>query len=152
MKSTANLWKNSISRLYHMAHIKVLQQILRLQLPDDCQLEYSDMMDDIGKFILTIKPKEGFWKNGTFKFSIAVPENYGYQSPTVTCLTKIWHPSIDEDGKVVLQLEEPTGRIYQSGPNGMGKIIEIIWEIYALFTVYNLPMQQNNSGPKVLRI
>lgn len=137
MKSTASFWKTiprSISRLYHMTHMMVLQQIMRLKLPEGCELDYPGM-DNVGEFILTIKPKEGLWKRGVFKFAIIVPENYGYQSPTVTCLTKIWHPGIDMNGRIVLQLEKTTGRVYDSGPSGVSKLMDIIWEIDALFTV-----------------
>lgn len=134
-----SFWKNfptSISRLYHMSHIMVIQQIIRLKLPDGCQLDYPGM-GDIGEFILTIKPKEGFWKKGVFKFSIRVSENYGYQTPTVKCLTKIWHPAIDTNGTLMLPLEKTAGRAFDS-PSGVSKIIDIIWEIYALFTVRSI--------------
>jgi len=64
--------------------------------------------------ILTVKPSSGMYRGGTFKFSISVPPEYNNSPPTVKCLTRIWHPNINEDGAVCLSL------LRQSSLDGMG--------------------------------
>lgn len=41
-----------------------------------------------------VSPNEGLWRDGKFKFSIKVTEEYNMTPPIVKCLTKILHPNI----------------------------------------------------------
>lgn len=44
-------------------------------LPSNCTVSYSNI-NDLSTCILTVKPVEGFWQDGSFKFSIEVTEEY----------------------------------------------------------------------------
>lgn len=44
-------------------------------LPNSCSVIYSNV-NDLSSFTLCVKPTEGFWQNGSFKFSIQVTEDY----------------------------------------------------------------------------
>lgn len=51
-----------------------VQEMAQL-LPANCSITYNNV-NDLSSFILTVRPTEGFWQNGSFKFSILVTEEY----------------------------------------------------------------------------
>src|ERR1700742_897842 len=60
--------------------------------------------DDILNFQLTIEPDEGMYKGGVFNFSFAVNQNFPHDPPKVKCTQKIYHPNIDLEGNVCLNI------------------------------------------------
>jgi hypothetical protein len=60
--------------------------------------------DDTLNFTLTIEPDEGMYKDGTFNFSIAINQNFPHDAPKVKCKQKIYHPNIDLEGNVCLNI------------------------------------------------
>jgi ubiquitin-conjugating enzyme E2 M len=60
--------------------------------------------DDILNFLLTIEPDEGMYKGGRFNFSFAINQNFPHDPPKVLCKDKIYHPNIDLEGKVCLNI------------------------------------------------
>jgi len=55
-------------------------------------------------FELTITPDEGMYKGGEFKFSFVINTNYPHEPPKVKCLPKIYHPNVDLEGNVCLNI------------------------------------------------
>ena len=45
-----------------------------------------------------------YWYGGKYRFSVHVPDNYPFEPPKVHCLDKIYHPNIDYDGNVCLNI------------------------------------------------
>ena len=60
--------------------------------------------DDILFFTLTLTPDEGLYKSGTFSFSFAIPTSFPHEPPKVKCQQKIYHPNIDLEGNVCLNI------------------------------------------------
>ena len=60
--------------------------------------------DDILNFSLTIEPDEGMYKGGSFVFSFAINQNFPHDPPKVKCTQKIYHPNIDLEGNVCLNI------------------------------------------------
>ena len=60
--------------------------------------------DDILNFTLTIEPDEGMYKGGEFHFSFAINQNFPHDPPKVKCKQKIYHPNIDLEGNVCLNI------------------------------------------------
>ena len=60
--------------------------------------------DDILNFTLTIDPDEGMYKGGSFHFSFAINQNFPHDPPKVKCKQKIYHPNIDLEGNVCLNI------------------------------------------------
>ncbi|GMM48035.1 NEDD8-conjugating protein [Pichia kluyveri] len=56
------------------------------------------------KIELIIKPDEGFYKGGKFKFECNIPNNYPNNAPEFKCFNKIYHPNIDINGHVCLNI------------------------------------------------
>lgn len=67
------------------------------------KLEYKEA-DDILNFKLIITPDEGFYRGGEFPFEISVPQSYPHEPPKVRCEPIIYHPNIDLEGKVCLNI------------------------------------------------
>lgn len=60
--------------------------------------------DDILNFTLTIEPDEGMYKGGVFHFNFSVNQNFPHDPPKVKCTQKIYHPNIDLEGNVCLNI------------------------------------------------
>lgn len=60
--------------------------------------------DDILHFILTIEPDEGMYRGGKFTFDFNINQNFPHEPPKVQCREKIYHPNIDLEGKVCLNI------------------------------------------------
>ena len=60
--------------------------------------------DDILNFTLTLTPDEGLYKGGVFNFSFAISQNFPHEPPKVKCKEKIYHPNIDLEGNVCLNI------------------------------------------------
>ena len=54
---------------------------------------------------LTVWPAtESIWKGAVYKFTLEVGSEYPHVPPKVHCETKIYHPNIDLDGNVCLNI------------------------------------------------
>lgn len=77
--------------------------INELNLPRTCTTEFPDP-DDLLNFKLIISPDEGFYKGGRFVFNFRVGPNYPHEPPKVKCETQVYHPNIDLEGNVCLNI------------------------------------------------
>jgi ubiquitin-conjugating enzyme E2 M len=60
--------------------------------------------DDILNFILYVEPDEGMYRHGRFSFTFIITPNFPHEPPKVQCREKIYHPNIDLEGKVCLNI------------------------------------------------
>lgn len=74
-----------------------------LSLGSTMKTEFPDP-DDILNFVLTIDPDEGLYRGGQFTFTFSVNQNFPHEPPKVRCQEKIYHPNIDLEGKVCLNI------------------------------------------------
>ncbi len=63
-----------------------------------------DDPDDILNFVLKIEPDEGMYKQARFTFDFNINQNFPHDPPKVRCREKIYHPNIDLEGKVCLNI------------------------------------------------
>ena len=84
------------------------------------KIEYADLLKDLppqAKFWLLdekdlmkfrveidLKDEESIWKGGKYQFECEIPFNYPYEAPKVHCHTPIYHPNIDVEGNVCLNI------------------------------------------------
>ncbi|KAM6498550.1 E2 ubiquitin-conjugating enzyme [Amanita muscaria] len=85
------------------AQIRVQKDLTELDLPSTMQTYFPDPADLLN-FNLTITPDEGMYKGGAFAFSFAINPNYPHDPPKVKCTQKIYHPNVDLEGNVCLNI------------------------------------------------
>ncbi|EXV02250.1 ubiquitin-activating enzyme E2 family protein [Metarhizium robertsii] len=85
------------------AQLRVQKDLSELSLGSTMRTEFPDP-DDILNFVLTIEPDEGMYRNGRFTFDFAINQNFPHEPPKVRCREKIYHPNIDLEGKVCLNI------------------------------------------------
>jgi len=56
-------------------------------------------------FTITVAPDEGAYRSGRFVFDVRVSATgYPHEPPKVKCATKVFHPNIDVEGNVCLNI------------------------------------------------
>ena len=60
--------------------------------------------NDVMHFIVRIRPISGIWANHNFDFKFDISEDWPIDRPKIMLLTKIWHPNIDEEGNICLDI------------------------------------------------
>eukprot|EP00095_Tigriopus_kingsejongensis_P001918 maker-scaffold726_size105808-snap-gene-0.26 protein:Tk01918 transcript:maker-scaffold726_size105808-snap-gene-0.26-mRNA-1 annotation:"hypothetical protein DAPPUDRAFT_301861" len=79
--------------------VKEVQE-MEQNLPPGSKVRFEDP-NALHDFTLSVVPEEGFWAGGKFRFRIRVGEDYNLGPPHVKCLTRLWHPNINEEGDVL---------------------------------------------------
>ncbi|GAB7341362.1 hypothetical protein MBLNU457_7622t1 [Dothideomycetes sp. NU457] len=85
------------------AQLRVQKDLSELTLGSTMKTEFPDP-DNILSFNLTISPDEGIYKGGIFHFTFNMSQNYPHEPPKVKCTQKIYHPNIDLEGNVCLNI------------------------------------------------
>ncbi|CBF87021.1 ubiquitin-conjugating enzyme/RWD-like protein [Aspergillus tetrazonus] len=85
------------------AQLRVQRDLQELTLGSTMKMAFPNP-DDILNFTLTIEPDEGMYKGGSFIFTFAVNQNFPHDPPKVKCTQKIYHPNIDLEGNVCLNI------------------------------------------------
>jgi len=83
--------------------IRVQADLGDIELPHNVKLKLKDQ-ENLQEFDVFITPDSGYWKGATYTFHFVIPDNYPYAPPKVTCVEKIYHPNIDLQGNVCLNL------------------------------------------------
>lgn len=60
--------------------------------------------NDLTSFHVTVTPDSGYWRSATYHFTFTIPAIYPHEPPKVHCDTKIFHPNIDLQGNVCLNI------------------------------------------------
>ncbi|KAF8323743.1 hypothetical protein DL93DRAFT_2123524 [Clavulina sp. PMI_390] len=85
------------------AQIRVQKDLTELDLPSTMKTDFPDPANLLN-FTLTITPDEGMYKGGAFTFSFVINTNYPHEPPKVKCVPKIYHPNVDLEGNVCLNI------------------------------------------------
>jgi ubiquitin-conjugating enzyme E2 M len=80
-----------------------MPDLTELDLPSTMKTHFPDPADLLN-FTLTITPDEGMYKGGVFVFSFVINTNYPHDPPKVKCTQKIYHPNVDLEGNVCLNI------------------------------------------------
>jgi len=85
------------------AQLRVQRDLNELSLGNTMKTTFPNP-DDILNFTLTIDPDEGMYKGGSFSFTFVINQNFPHDPPKVKCTQKIYHPNIDLEGNVCLNI------------------------------------------------
>ncbi|KAB2618005.1 NEDD8-conjugating enzyme Ubc12-like [Pyrus ussuriensis x Pyrus communis] len=124
--------------------LRLNKDMSELNLPKSCSIHYPDGKDELMNFEVTIHPDEGYYKGGVFLFTFQVAPIYPHEAPKVKCKTKVYHPNIDLEGNVCLN-------ILREDWKPVLNINTIIYGLYHLFTEPNYEDPLNHDAAAVLR-
>eukprot|EP00753_Platysulcus_tardus_P006687 PLAT14448.1.p2 GENE.PLAT14448.1~~PLAT14448.1.p2 ORF type:complete len:182 (-),score=69.17 PLAT14448.1:80-625(-) len=83
--------------------IRVLKDIAELDAGETAEVTFPDP-DDLMNFNVLVKVDTGMWAGAEYLFTIHIPDMYPHEPPKVHCETKVYHPNIDLDGNVCLNI------------------------------------------------
>ncbi|KAL3351581.1 hypothetical protein AABB24_019917 [Solanum stoloniferum] len=123
--------------------LRLHKDISELNLPKTCSISFPNGKDDLMNFEVTIRPDDGYYMGGTFVFSFSISSIYPHEAPKVKCKTKVYHPNIDLEGNVCLN-------ILREDWKPVLNINTIIYGLYHLFTEPNHEDPLNHEAAAVL--
>ncbi|XP_009618791.1 putative NEDD8-conjugating enzyme Ubc12-like [Nicotiana tabacum] len=124
--------------------LRLHKDITELNLPRSCTISFPGGKDKLMNFEITIKPYDGYYAGGKFLFSFEVPSIYPHEPPKVKCKTKVYHPNIDLEGSVCLN-------VLREDWKPVLNINTIVYGLYHLFTEPNPEDPLNTDAAAVLR-
>ena len=127
----------------HPGQIRMQTELSELELPKSCKIEFPDP-NDLMNFHVTICPDEGFWKDARYKFTFLIKPMYPHDAPKVKCETPVYHPNIDVDGNVCLNILREDWKPILS-------ISAVIYGLIFLFLEPNPNDPLNQEAAEVLR-
>jgi len=84
--------------------IRLQKDLSSIELPKNAQLQPKTKAD-ISVFDVIVKPEDvSYWYGATYNFTITVPSDFPHVPPKVHCNTPIYHPNIDLQGNVCLNI------------------------------------------------
>ncbi len=84
--------------------LRAQKDLSQLDLPKGGMIRFPGGKDKVMDFEFVLVPDEGMYREGTFLFSFHIPQTYPHDPPKVTCQTKVFHPNIDLDGNICLNI------------------------------------------------
>eukprot|EP00754_Rhynchopus_humris_P045123 Rhum_TRINITY_DN4614_c0_g1::Rhum_TRINITY_DN4614_c0_g1_i1::g.15074::m.15074/K10579/UBE2M, UBC12; ubiquitin-conjugating enzyme E2 M len=131
------------------ADIRVVKDLGEVDLTGSkTTLEQPDK-ENMRELLLTLRPSDGFYEGGMFRFRVIIPHDYPHNPPKVLYDLKanehkIFHPNIDEDGKVCLNILRAEWRPVLT-------LKSVVFGMELLFSEPNPDDPLNKKAAKVLR-
>lgn len=85
------------------AELRAKKDLSELSLPNFVSTNQPNPADIMNWKIL-IKPDEGYYRGNRFTFDLKIPNSYPHEPPKLKCETSIYHPNIDHEGNVCLNI------------------------------------------------
>lgn len=83
--------------------IRIQKDIAELDGGKVAKIEFPNP-NKLSTFNVSVTPDTGFWKGATYLFTFQIPDHYPHTPPKVHCETRIYHPNINLEGKVCLNI------------------------------------------------
>jgi len=102
LKSKTKTTKQKTSR-QTASELRAQKDISEMDPIPGAKISFPDP-DNLMKFDVEIKPHDGIYAHASFHFTVEIPTTYPYDPPKVSCTTLVYHPNIDFEGKVCLNI------------------------------------------------
>mmetsp|Transcript_12930 Transcript_12930/g.23980 ORF Transcript_12930/g.23980 Transcript_12930/m.23980 type:complete len:262 (+) Transcript_12930:77-862(+) len=99
----AKVSSSKTGRKLRPGEIRVQKDVSELD-GGDCANPVFPNPNDLMNFHVIISPDDGYWKGYQYTFDFVVPDMYPHEPPKVQCREKIYHPNIDLEGNVCLNI------------------------------------------------
>ena len=85
--------------------LRLKKEITELDLPNHAKVSFpNDTSIMQFELLVDLTKEECLWNGAKYKFTITVPPNYPHDPPKCHCDTMIYHPNIDMQGNVCLNI------------------------------------------------
>ncbi|GAX84677.1 hypothetical protein CEUSTIGMA_g12098.t1 [Chlamydomonas eustigma] len=84
--------------------LRMQKDMAELSLPSNISITFPDGAEKLMHFEIMIRPDEGIYRGGMFVFDFNIGAGYPHDPPKVLCKTKVYHPNIDLEGKICLNI------------------------------------------------
>ena len=85
------------------AQLRAIKDMKEMSLPNSVSVAQTDP-NDFMSYTITVVPDEGYYRRGIFYFDLKIPPTYPHEPPKLRCMSKIYHPNIDHEGNVCLNI------------------------------------------------
>jgi len=92
------------------AQLRLQGDFADIDIPKTVKVVKKD--DDPMQFSFIIYPDSGYWKGGQYEFAFKIPSDYPFKEPKVNCVDKIYHPNINYEGAVCVNVLRPWKSTY----------------------------------------
>ena len=87
------------------AELRLKKEFAEIDLPAHATISFPNDKD-LMKFnvVIDLQREDCLWKGGKYQFTVTIPFNYPHEAPKCHCDTPIYHPNIDRQGNVCLNI------------------------------------------------
>jgi ubiquitin-conjugating enzyme E2 M len=78
--------------------------VSELKVEKGLKIDFYNGKEDLMNFKIEVYPDDGIYRGGKFIFDVKVPKAYPHEPPKVLCETTVFHPNIDMEGHVCLNI------------------------------------------------
>jgi ubiquitin-conjugating enzyme E2 M len=103
LRSSVKGKKDPKKKKANAAELRAHKDVTEMEPIPGTRVEFPDP-DNLMTFLVYVTPSDGLYKGAEFKFTLVIPNTYPYDPPKATCDTLIYHPNIDWEGHVCLNI------------------------------------------------
>ena len=132
----------SSGKIYLTKEMPEMEKDLKINVPQARLIRHGK---EVMNFEVEYTPDQAsYWYGGKYLFTFSFPDDFPYKPPKVMCKTKIYHPNIDYDGNVCLNM-------LKDDWNATYTALSCVSGVYYLFSEPNPNDPLNHEVAKIMR-